>query len=397
MLHGTKHLRTVILVLIAILLAIGGAVSCGKSSQKQTDTTPPVISAIAASGITATTATITWTTNEPATSQVEYGLTTGYGKGVALVGNAVKSHSVSLPGLTPNTTYHFRVKSKDAAQNEAVSGDFNFTTSAVADTAPPVISLVSASGITTFTAIITWTTDEPATSQVEYGLTTSYGSATTLDTHLATSHFMTLTGLTSGTTYHYRVKSKDASENEAISGDETFATSATAADIGHSRSNPAPIGSPVSIQFEYIVDTYTAEVTVLQLIRGQAAWDAIYDSNRYNDPAPSGYEYVLVKIRFHYISGPTPDTKYDYYYDFTVVSSQGIELDRPIVVEPEPTLKAVYPGATTEGWEAFLVQTDDPAPVLTFGRNYDGTGGDMVQVIQLGCLIDTCCPPILST
>jgi hypothetical protein len=35
MLHGTKHLRTVILVLIAILLAIGGAVSCGESSQKQ--------------------------------------------------------------------------------------------------------------------------------------------------------------------------------------------------------------------------------------------------------------------------------------------------------------------------------------------------------------------------
>src|SRR5207245_6473087 len=37
-------------------------------------------------------------------------------------------HSQTLSSLTASTTYHYRVKSKDAAGNPAVSGDFSFTT-----------------------------------------------------------------------------------------------------------------------------------------------------------------------------------------------------------------------------------------------------------------------------
>jgi hypothetical protein len=59
---------------------------------------------------------------------------------------------------------------------------------------------------------------------VEYGLTTSYGSTTTLKEDLVTSHSVSLSDLDAGTTYHYRVKSKDASENAATSGDYTFTT-----------------------------------------------------------------------------------------------------------------------------------------------------------------------------
>ncbi len=93
-----------------------------------------------------------------------------------------------------------------------------------ADETPPVISEISASNITTSTATITWTTDEPATSQVEYGTTSSYGSSSVLDSSLATSHTVNLTGLTAGTTYHYKVKSADAVGNEAVSPDYAFAT-----------------------------------------------------------------------------------------------------------------------------------------------------------------------------
>jgi Leucine-rich repeat (LRR) protein len=93
------------------------------------------------------------------------------------------------------------------------------------DETPPVISDVSASNITETGATITWTTDEPATSQVEYGLTTGYSSSTLLDATLVTSHSVSLSGLDAGTEYHYRVKSEDASENEAVSADATFTTS----------------------------------------------------------------------------------------------------------------------------------------------------------------------------
>src|SRR3989338_9746105 len=88
----------------------------------------------------------------------------------------------------------------------------------------PVISSVSATNITQTSATTTWTTDVPATSQVEYGPTTSYGTPTTLDSNLVYSHNVNLTDLNTDTLYHYRVKSKDAANNEAISADYTFHT-----------------------------------------------------------------------------------------------------------------------------------------------------------------------------
>lgn len=97
------------------------------------DITPPVISSVSASA-GSTGATITWTTNETADSQVEYGTTTGYGSLTTLDPTLVLLHSVSLTGLTASTGYHYRVKSKDAAGNLATSSDFTFTTSAAPST-----------------------------------------------------------------------------------------------------------------------------------------------------------------------------------------------------------------------------------------------------------------------
>src|SRR5947209_2853360 len=132
---------------------------------------PPVISAVSASSITASGATIAWTTNETADSQVEYGLTTAYGSSTTLNPSLVTAHSQALSGLASSTLYHYRVKSKDAAGNLATSGDSTFTT---LDNIPPVISAVSASSITASGATIAWTTNETADTQVEYGLTTAY-------------------------------------------------------------------------------------------------------------------------------------------------------------------------------------------------------------------------------
>ena len=94
----------------------------------------------------------------------------------------------------------------------------------VADTTPPVISAVAVPVTTASGATITWTTDEPADSQVQYGLTNTYGSSTTLAPSLVTAHSVAVTGLAEATLYHYRVKSKDAAGNLAVSADGTFST-----------------------------------------------------------------------------------------------------------------------------------------------------------------------------
>ncbi|HET6464250.1 MAG TPA: fibronectin type III domain-containing protein, partial [Nitrospiria bacterium] len=190
------------------------------------DTTPPVITGIASGSITSSGATISWTTNEASDTQVQYGTTTAYGSSTAINSTKVTSHSQALSGLQSATLYHYRVLSRDAAGNLATSGDNSFTTLTPPDTTPPVISGITASNLTSTGAVITWSTNEAATSQVDYGTTTAYGSSSTLNSSLVTGHSVTLSSLAASTTYHYRVKSSDAAGNPATSGDNTFTTSA---------------------------------------------------------------------------------------------------------------------------------------------------------------------------
>ncbi|MDB5237207.1 MAG: hypothetical protein JWL88_309, partial [Parcubacteria group bacterium] len=188
------------------------------------DTTPPVIAAISAGTPGQTTATIHWTTDEAASSEVDYGTTTSYGT-ASTSATLVTSHFVTLTGLTANTTYHFRIVSADASSNTSTSTDQTFTTAAIPDTTPPVISSISSGTPGQTSATITWNTDETASSTVSYGATSSYGTASTSPA-LVTSHSITLAGLTAATTYHYQVSSADSSSNIATSTDRTFTTAA---------------------------------------------------------------------------------------------------------------------------------------------------------------------------
>ena len=80
-----------------------------------------------------TSATIVWTTSVPATSCVEYGLNATYGNVSALDTTNRLHHRVLLEGLTPGTTYHYRVLSKDIYGGAHISGDFTFTTLTTAE------------------------------------------------------------------------------------------------------------------------------------------------------------------------------------------------------------------------------------------------------------------------
>jgi fibronectin type III domain protein len=176
----------------------------------------------------------------------------------------------------PHALYHFRLRSRDAAGNLATSGDFTFTTldgtpptvsitapdagaivsgtvtvsasasgphtltaiardaagnvtvsagvtiTVAADMTAPGLSGITTTSITSSGAVIRWTSDELSDSQVEYGLTTAYASVTTLNASLVASHVVTLTGLVDARRYHFRVRSRDAAGNLAMSADFAF-------------------------------------------------------------------------------------------------------------------------------------------------------------------------------
>ena len=89
---------------------------------------PPIISSVRAANVQATHAQIKWDTDEPSTSQVDFGHTPEYGSTTLEDTARTTSHTVQLTGLSPYTTYHFRVRSHDAAGNVTESADYAFTT-----------------------------------------------------------------------------------------------------------------------------------------------------------------------------------------------------------------------------------------------------------------------------
>lgn len=94
------------------------------------DTTAPVITGVTVSAVSATGATVAWSTDEPADSQAEYGTSPAFGSVTTRDGKLATGHSQPLTGLLPGTTYYLRVKSADAAGNLAASPTVTFTTTA---------------------------------------------------------------------------------------------------------------------------------------------------------------------------------------------------------------------------------------------------------------------------
>jgi hypothetical protein len=101
---------------------------------------------------------------------------------------------------------------------------------AVDRTPPRITGAVVAAG--RGSATVTWRTNEVADGQVEFGLTRSYGTATTLDRRRTLDHARTLRGLLPDRTYHYRIWTRNARGLLTRSADHTFRTR---------RSGPVPL------------------------------------------------------------------------------------------------------------------------------------------------------------
>jgi hypothetical protein len=105
-----------------------GSSTSGNFTFATSSTAGPVISAAAVSGITTTSATIAWNTDQASSTQVKYGTTTAFGSSSALNSTLVMSHTVTLTGLTPGTLYDCEVLSTNATNITSVSTNCTFTT-----------------------------------------------------------------------------------------------------------------------------------------------------------------------------------------------------------------------------------------------------------------------------
>ncbi len=193
-----------------------------------TDTTPPAVAWVSPALNATVSGTVTLTASS--TDNVAVSTTSFY---EGSFGSSLASSTLIGSTSTPSGTLYSIPWNTASLTNGsttlwALSTDTSSNTTTASSTVnvenPPTISAVSTSTATS-TATITWTTSHTASSQVNYGLTSGYGSSTATST-LVTSHLITLTNLTASTTYHYQILSTDAQGNPATTTDATFVTMA---------------------------------------------------------------------------------------------------------------------------------------------------------------------------
>ena len=262
----------VLVAAVALVWAVGGA---AMAAAAPTASTGPVTS------VGPTTATVTGTVNpngQATTWYVEYGTSTSYGTRTANVnaGSGTTNTSVfaNLTGLTPATTYHYRVVASNGS-GTARGADGIFTTSAA-----PVAATGAATNVTVTAATLNGTVDPNGRATAwyfEYGTSTSYGSKTAEKSAgsgtSAASVSAPVSGLARGRLYHYRlVATSDAGTSRGA--DQTFSTTGAPAVVTDAASSIAPTsarlngtltpnGQATSWYFEYGTSrSYGSKTTV---------------------------------------------------------------------------------------------------------------------------------------
>lgn len=138
--------------------------------------------------------------------------------------------------------------------------------------------------------------------------------------------------------------------------------------LGTDHDNPAPRTERV-VSEDWVV-------SVLDVVRGDEAWDMVEKANQFNDAPKQGTEYVAVKVHVQYI-GTEDKTVQIGQGSFRSTGSANVVYDPPSVVSPEPRLEAtLYPGGEFEGWIVVQAGQNEGNLTLVFDPLFDFSGGN---------------------
>jgi len=172
---------------------------------------------------------VTWKTNIPTSSTVRY---SALGKKLeSTLSDLSVEHEITIKDLASSTDYQVSVEGRDQYGNLAASAIQNWTSQL--DTSPPTISDISY-GVTIIESangnkaqlIVTWKTDEPATSQINYGLMKEkdFKNKTPVNTEPTTNHVVIASGLNLADVYKTQIISRDLNGNTVYGETTTLVT-----------------------------------------------------------------------------------------------------------------------------------------------------------------------------
>ena len=165
---------------------------------------PPIIVGITVSDITDSSVVISWKTTVPSASILDYGAKETYGELVRLL-QFDQVHKVELKGLQENTVYHYRIKGVTESGQLVATQDLVFKTNEIGK-----IANFSVNDIQEHSVIVSWKSNVPITSEVEFGVVGEDALERQGKDSLAGTHKLLITGLKEKTRYRIRVVSRDA-------------------------------------------------------------------------------------------------------------------------------------------------------------------------------------------
>jgi uncharacterized protein (TIGR02145 family) len=217
------------------------------------------------------------------TVSFEYGTTNAYGITVnaiqsPLSGSTASNVSANLTGLAPSTIYHYRVKAENSL-GITYGNDMTFTTLGQI----PYASTQDATGLTSTSATLKGlvSANYMSTSVTfEYGTTTSYGTVINASPNIVTGNNVqsvsaSVSGLITGTTYHFRVKA-DNSLGITYGADLTFVPSGPSpvVDVDGNTYSVVNIGTQTWMA-ENLRTTKYNDNTDIPLVTSDVAWTAL--------------------------------------------------------------------------------------------------------------------------
>jgi hypothetical protein len=148
------------------------------------------------------------------------------------------------------------------------------------------------------------------------------------------------------------------------------------AEEANSGLNPHPIGTPVTTAITFgdayanAIEVYDAKITLIEVRRGERAWDLLKKESAANQQPLPGFEYVVARIQFEYTAKGKPGDKSYFLSEaqFIAFSSDGsTQYPTANTILPSPALaRTMHSGDTSEGWAAFLVARTDRKPFMIF-------------------------------
>ena len=230
---------------------------------------------ITVSGATLNGALVNMGTSSIVSVRFDWGLTTSYGNTTAASTlTNIGASSAAVTGLTSNTVYHFRVKAIGSSTVYGNDATFKTSTPIVAPTVTTgTASNITVSGATLNGALVDMGTSSIVSVRFDWGLTTSYGNTTAASTltNIGASS-AAVTGLTSNTVYHFRVKAIGSST--VYGNDATFTTTTSTPVSGNTVGTV--VGTPVASgeANEYCFNLKITRTSVSGVTVGQQVWCA---------------------------------------------------------------------------------------------------------------------------